>query len=83
MPPVANEDFSEQDCYEALLDVEQWLGAFLSDTFGSTQKVPKGKPRRKTMARPQQQVLHGGPVSAGEIIQYGVKKGWISATVLY
>jgi serine/threonine-protein kinase haspin len=83
LPSVTNEGFSELDCYEALLDVEQWLGAFLSDTFSPMQKTAKGKSRRKTITRPQQNSLHGGPESAGEVVQYGVKKGWISATVLY
>ncbi|KAJ2922091.1 hypothetical protein H1R20_g15006, partial [Candolleomyces eurysporus] len=73
--------FSEKVCYEALVDVEQWLGQTLGSAYPArgAKASTKGRGRRATVAP----VRYDGPVSAGEIAEYGVKKGWIREIALF
>ena len=76
--------FSEKDCYDCLVDIESWLGKSIAElTPAATLKAtPKGKGKRKTQALVKPLVSSSGPARAGEIVAYGVKKGWIKATAL-
>lgn len=80
-------DFSEKACYEALVDMEQWLGQTLvhvCPTKGAKASLisTKGRSRRTTVA-PVAPVRRDGPSCAGEIVEYGVKKGWIRRSALF
>ena len=82
--PPAETAFSEKDCYDCLVDIESWLGKSIAElTPAPTLKAtPKGKGKRKTQALVKPLVSSSGPARAGEIVAYGVKKGWIKATAL-
>ncbi|KAG2013306.1 other/Haspin protein kinase [Coprinopsis cinerea AmutBmut pab1-1] len=81
---TSSDAFSERDCYESLLDIEQWLGSFLTGAFPAQSKaIAKTKGRRKTIVLSSCLALRDGPSCAGEVVAYGVKKGWVSATKLF
>ncbi|KIJ69976.1 hypothetical protein HYDPIDRAFT_104645 [Hydnomerulius pinastri MD-312] len=63
--PVSPTGYNEQDCHDCLVEVEK----LLSNCISSRRKGQKG--RRKTVAPPT------GPKSAGEVVDYGVRKGWM------
>ncbi|EDR12771.1 uncharacterized protein LACBIDRAFT_311589 [Laccaria bicolor S238N-H82] len=67
-PVTTNASFTERDCYDCLVDIENWLGSCL---------VKKGKGRRKV------DKAATGPICAGEIVGYGVKRGWINPSVMF
>jgi serine/threonine-protein kinase haspin len=80
---VAEASFSEKDCYDCLVDIENWLGKSIAELTPINPKMTlKGKGRRKTTALPIKVSAHSGPARAGEIVAYGVKKGWVQATKL-
>lgn len=82
-PPVAEASFSEKDCYDCLVDIENWLGKSIAELTPINPKMTfKGKGRRKNTATPIKVSAHSGPARAGEIVAYGVKKGWVQATKL-
>ncbi|KAF8914197.1 hypothetical protein CPB84DRAFT_1758668 [Gymnopilus junonius] len=83
VPSTSEGAFSEKDCYECLMDLEDWLHKSVT-VIPSRNPVTtmKGKGRSKPQARIQPSVSLG-PDRAGEVITYGVKKGWIEATRLY
>ena len=76
--------FSEKDCYECLLDIENWLGSCLT---GHNPKLPlpkvKGKKKAAAQSTFEHQASQGsngifmGPSCAGEVVEYAVKKGWV------
>ncbi|KAF9029773.1 hypothetical protein BJ165DRAFT_1520302 [Panaeolus papilionaceus] len=73
-PPVASPDaaFTEKDCYDCLINLEDWLGTCIETVMASMK--PKGKSSRKTHAAFK--VPSGvAPVRAGEVVAYGVKTG--------
>lgn len=81
--PSSETSFSEKDCYECLVDIENWLGqSIASVTPRTAAPTTKGKNGRKTQTLPKAAV-YSGPMRAGEIVAYGVKKEWIKATRLY
>ncbi|KAG6880157.1 hypothetical protein C0992_004609 [Termitomyces sp. T32_za158] len=63
--------FTEKDCYDCLMDIEEWLRTCV------TPFIPKakGKGRKKVTASAATPL--SGPACAGEIVVYAVKKGWI------
>ncbi|KAF9481833.1 hypothetical protein BDN70DRAFT_875782 [Pholiota conissans] len=74
--------FSEKECYDCLLDIENWLGGAIAEMGLATNKAgSNGKGKRKTPALLKPRIV-SGPARAGEIVAYGVKKGWIGATML-
>ncbi|KAJ7584259.1 hypothetical protein C8J56DRAFT_1089780 [Mycena floridula] len=64
--------FTEKDCHSCLVDLEDWLGKCLADAV-PLEKKTKGK---KKVVLP---VPSGSPTPscAGEIVEYGEKKGWV------
>ncbi|KAF8213832.1 hypothetical protein K438DRAFT_1955931 [Mycena galopus ATCC 62051] len=72
----AKAGFSDRDCYECMLDLEEWLGRCVA---GVVPAAAKGKGRKKVAEVPVQTpaALLQGPLCAGEVVGYGVKKGWI------
>jgi len=86
VPPSGDAAFSEKDCYECLGDLENWLGKTIVNLIPSGGKLAlKGKKgRRKTQAPLKvTNQLSSGPARAGEIVAYGVKKGWIGPSTLF
>lgn len=89
--PVATEasGFSEKECYEALLEVEQWLGQTLIEAFPARAKATaaaakgRGRPRATLVAPIMPLARNDGPVCAGEIVEYGSKRGWVRAGRLF
>ncbi|KAF8969432.1 hypothetical protein BDZ97DRAFT_243732 [Flammula alnicola] len=81
-PSSAEASFSQKDCYDCLLDIDGWLGKAIAELAPENTKTTlKGKGRRKTQA-PAKAAASSGPARAGEIVAYGVKKGWIKPTLL-
>ncbi|KAH9482546.1 Serine/threonine-protein kinase haspin-like protein hrk1 [Psilocybe cubensis] len=85
--PTSTEGFfSEKDCYECLVDLENWLGKSFATLAEATRvhpvSAPKGKTKRKNcdLVKP---LAYSGPGCAGEIVVYGVKREWIRSTRLY
>ncbi|KAF9534691.1 hypothetical protein CPB83DRAFT_842772 [Crepidotus variabilis] len=80
--PAITGTFTEKDCYDTLVDIEEWLNKTISELVPSGGKLPaKGKGRRKTQATSKNS--SSGPARAGELVAYGVKKGWIKSSVLF
>lgn len=68
--------FAERESYDALVDLEQWLGQCVVAAAAKVNKPVKGKGRRKTTVIPvPDETL--SPLCAGEVVEYGVKKRWI------
>ncbi|KAL0067659.1 hypothetical protein AAF712_005374 [Marasmius tenuissimus] len=70
--------FSEKECYDCLLDLEQWLRDCLSNASARARAFAKGSGKK----RPKPNAGHEpniNPLCAGEIVEYGIKKGWIVA----
>ncbi|KAF8622109.1 hypothetical protein AX15_007244 [Amanita polypyramis BW_CC] len=66
--------FTEKECYNSLLEIENLLAKCVSDVHSNKKAIKKAKGRRKTQAP----VCPPPGVScAGQVIQYGVTKGWI------
>ena len=83
--PLSKEvTYSEKDCYDCLLDIENWLGDSIVEVAVTPKGIVKGKGKqRKTeVAAPGKRPTFSGPARAGEIVMYGVKKGWIKSTVM-
>lgn len=73
--------FTEKDCYDTLVDVEDWLGRCIAD-IALVAAAPKGKARgrpRKTTAVIKPIGGTAACACAGEVVGYGVKRGWIRA----
>ena len=72
--------FSEMECYKALVDIEEWLGRCVAEVVASAKKQGAPARTRKSMAVKKTQMTIPSSVSpacAGEVVAYGVKKGWI------
>ncbi|TRM68184.1 hypothetical protein BD626DRAFT_450537 [Schizophyllum amplum] len=74
--------FSEFECYKSLVDIEEWLGRCIAEVVASTKKRParKSMAAKKVAASTKKAVgvLESvSPACAGEVVTYGVKKGWI------
>lgn len=81
--------YTEKDCYEALVEVEQWLRQSLTDAFPAQAKATtaagrgKGRPRAtNVMGTDKMPLSSAGPRSAGEVVKYGSQKGWVRASKL-
>ena len=85
VPPANEVPFSEKDCFGCLVDIENWLGKAIIELVPVGRPMLKGKGRRKTQApiRAPGPATLSGPARAGEVVAYGVKKGWIQASALY
>lgn len=81
LPKPTEAAFSEKDCYDCLTDIESWLGNAIAEMVPTASRsASKNKVRRKTQVNPKP--VFSGPRRAGEIVAYGVKKGWIKSTSL-
>jgi len=61
--------------------MENWLGKMIAGLIPSGGKALKGgRGKRKTQVL---STASSGPARAGEIVAYGVKKGWIQHSVLF
>jgi len=67
--------YSERECYECLADLEAWLGQCIS----SISKVATKSGRGRKKGQPVTATISSSPnpSCAGEIVEYGIKKGWI------
>ncbi|PPQ64615.1 hypothetical protein CVT24_008352 [Panaeolus cyanescens] len=72
--------FTEKDCYDCLVDLENWLATCIKTVMAGMK--PRGKGGRKTHTALKSIPSGVGPVRAGEVVAYGVKKGWIKPTPL-
>ncbi|KAJ3853117.1 other/Haspin protein kinase [Lentinula lateritia] len=68
--------FTERDCYECLIDIEQWLAKLTKPLLASTKKA---KSKKKVVAPKVGDVGDAPPLCAGEIVEYGIKKRWVKA----
>ncbi|KAF9054958.1 hypothetical protein BDZ89DRAFT_975088 [Hymenopellis radicata] len=75
----ASSGYSERDCYDCLVDLEQWLGQCVVAAATKINKPVKGKGRRKTVLPTKEEVASLNPICAGEIVEYGIKKRWIKS----
>ncbi|KAF7332260.1 Other/Haspin protein kinase [Mycena kentingensis (nom. inval.)] len=78
-PTPPNAGFTDRDCYECLVDIEQWLGNCVDAVLAETSKG-KARGRKKKAAQVPVETpaaLLRGPLCAGEVVEYGVKKGWV------
>ncbi|KAG2077211.1 hypothetical protein BDR04DRAFT_1088144 [Suillus decipiens] len=57
--------YDEQECYESLVEIDKLLGDCIT-------AAKKGRKRKRKMYVPP-----SGPRTAGEVVLYGVQKGWI------
>jgi serine/threonine-protein kinase haspin len=74
--PSSSVAFAERDCYECLVDIEDWLGKCVA----GVALPAKGKGKRKPQVSAQVKTTTLlGPLCAGEVVGYGVKKGWIKS----
>jgi serine/threonine-protein kinase haspin len=81
-PSKAEASFTEKDCYDCLVDMENWLSATIAEIVPSMAKsTAKGKGKRKVQAQIKSSAS-SGPARAAEIVAYGVKKGWVKASLL-
>ena len=81
-PPNAEASFTEKDCYDCLVDMENWLSTTIAEIVPSMAKsTAKSKGKRKMQA-PIKSSTSSGPARAAEIVAYGVKKGWIKPSLL-
>ncbi|TFK55565.1 hypothetical protein OE88DRAFT_1765645 [Heliocybe sulcata] len=67
--------FTERECYECLVEVEQVLASVVSP-FNINRASSAQKGRRKAPG-PSQQVS-GGPRSAGDVLGYAARRGWVN-----
>jgi len=64
--------------------MENWLEKTIAGLFPSGGKALKGgRGKRKTQVLSTASSSSSGPARAGEIVAYGVKKGWIQNSVLF
>jgi len=70
--------FSERDCYESLVDIEDWLGRCITEAVSRVIQKPRGKGRSKKTTTPETTTLASTICPcAGQVVVYGVKRGWI------
>ncbi|KAF9076999.1 hypothetical protein BDP27DRAFT_1209735 [Rhodocollybia butyracea] len=70
-PPASH--FTERQCYECMVDLEQWLAQFTVPILAKTQTTKK----RKKLVVPKTITSDLPPLCAGEIVEYGIKKRWV------
>ncbi|KAG6878574.1 hypothetical protein C0993_003029 [Termitomyces sp. T159_Od127] len=70
-PTLDTAAFTERDCYDCLVDIEEWLRACVAPYVPKAKGKGKKKVATSTVAPPS------GPACAGEVVVYAVKKGWI------
>ncbi|KAF9263705.1 hypothetical protein L218DRAFT_822201, partial [Marasmius fiardii PR-910] len=71
--PPSTAHFSEKECYECLIDLEGWLGECVTKSSSRARGSMKGgKKKNGTVEEPSL-----SPLCAGEVVEYGIKKGWI------
>lgn len=60
------------------MDIENWLEKCLVVAAAAKGKTTeKAKGRRKTQVLPESKVELLAPLCAGELLEYGIKKGWV------
>ncbi|KAF5363743.1 hypothetical protein D9756_000196 [Leucocoprinus leucothites] len=74
-PSPSNTQFTEKDCYDALVDIEEWLGRCVAEVAPAVNKGRR-RPRKTTAVVPTtaSKLLCS---CAGQVVGYGVKRGWI------
>jgi serine/threonine-protein kinase haspin len=80
-PAVSGSAFTERDCYECLVDLEDWLGNCVAAVVAGSKRASKSKGKKKAVpiVLPTPAALLRGPLCAGEVVGYGVKKGWVKS----
>lgn len=63
--------FTEKDCYDCLVDIEEWLRTCV------VPFVPKAKGKGRKKIATSTVTPPSGPACAGEVVVYAVKRGWI------
>ncbi|KAJ3574797.1 hypothetical protein NP233_g1521 [Leucocoprinus birnbaumii] len=78
-PTPSNPQFTEKECHDALVDIEEWLGKCVAEAVPVTQKPRgKGRSRKTTVVTPTAASASTLMCScAGQVVGYGVKRGWI------
>ncbi|KAF9006594.1 hypothetical protein BDQ17DRAFT_1540386 [Cyathus striatus] len=72
---AASRTFSERDCYDCLVDIDERLAQCISQILEA--KVGKLLIKAKGKRKKQLSKNLPGPVCAGEVVEYAVKKGWV------
>ncbi|KAJ7752748.1 hypothetical protein DFH07DRAFT_904186 [Mycena maculata] len=78
-PAAASSGFTERDCYECLVDLEDWLGHCVAAVVAESKLKGKGRKKKAPAVVPAPAPLLLGPLCAGEVVAYGVKKGWVKS----
>ncbi|KAJ6628927.1 hypothetical protein B0H10DRAFT_1989870 [Mycena sp. CBHHK59/15] len=79
-PAALGSAFTERDCYECLVDLEEWLGNSVAAVVSeSNASKAKGRKKKAQAVLPTPAALLLGPLCAGEVVGYGVKKGWVKS----
>ncbi|KAG5728490.1 Serine/threonine-protein kinase haspin [Termitomyces sp. T112] len=74
-PSTGTAAFTEKDCYDCLVDIEEWLRTCVAPF------VPKAKGKGRKKAAASIVAPPSGPACAGEVVAYAVKKGWVQPVV--
>ncbi|KAJ7682510.1 hypothetical protein DFH06DRAFT_296314 [Mycena polygramma] len=80
----AGAGFTDRDCYECMLDLEEWLGRCVAAVLPQVAAKAKGRKKKGVVVVPEAEsraALLQGPLCAGEVVGYGVKKGWVRPVV--
>ncbi|KAK7060395.1 hypothetical protein VNI00_001160 [Paramarasmius palmivorus] len=71
--------FTEKECYECLIDLEQWLRECVTKATARAKAAAKAAGKKKSSkASTVQPTSSLSPLCAGEIVEYGIKKAWIA-----
>jgi len=75
---VLGVQFSERNCYDSLVDIEDWLGRCITEAVPRVIQKPRGKGRSKKTTAPVTTTLTSTMCPcASQVVVYGVKRGWI------
>ncbi|KAL1739484.1 hypothetical protein HDZ31DRAFT_68883 [Schizophyllum fasciatum] len=73
--------FSEMECYKALVDIEKWLSRCIAEVVASANKQLARTRKSMAVKKTNASTSSFSPACAGEVVAYGVKKGWIRPVV--
>lgn len=72
--------FSERECYDSLVEIEDWLGRCIAEAVPRVIQKQRGKDRsKKTMTAPV--TTSTMCACARQVVVYGVKRGWIQSVL--
>ena len=69
--------FTERDCYDSLIDIEDWLWRCITEAVPRVIQKSRGKGRTNKTIAVVPTALTSTMMCAGQVVIYGVKRGWI------